>query len=97
MIAPNKKLRATEFSDHQTISLIVQTAQIVMRILRWRTGRKIKDSLGEDQFGFIRGKGIRDAIGMQKIISEQTLDIDDKLCTCSIEWKKAFYNVNWPN
>jgi hypothetical protein len=61
-----------------------------MRILRRRTGRKIKDSLGEDQFGFIRGKGTRDAIEMQRIISEQTLDIDDKLFTCSIEWKKAF-------
>jgi hypothetical protein len=31
--APNKKLRPTNFSNHQTISLIVHTAKIVMRIV----------------------------------------------------------------
>jgi hypothetical protein len=29
-----------------------------------RIERKIEDILGEDQFGFRRGKGTRDAIGM---------------------------------
>jgi hypothetical protein len=32
--------------------------------------RKLKDVLGEDQFGFRRGKETRDAIGMPRIISE---------------------------
>ena len=36
--------------------------------------------LGEDQFGFRRGKGTRDAIGMMRIIAERTLEIDEKLC-----------------
>jgi len=56
-----------------------------MRILTRRTGGKIKDALAENQFGFIRGKGTRDAIGMHRTISEQNLDIDDKLCTCCVE------------
>jgi hypothetical protein len=51
--------------------------------------------LGEDQFGFRRGKGTRDAVGMLRIISEQTLDIDEELCACFIDWKKAFDHVNW--
>jgi hypothetical protein len=29
--------------------------------------RKIEDVLGEDQFGFRRGKGTRDVIGMMEI------------------------------
>jgi hypothetical protein len=33
--------------------------------------------LGEDQVGFRRGKGTWDAIGMLRIISEQTLNIDN--------------------
>ena len=51
--------------------------------------------LGEDQFGFRRGKGIRDAIGMMRIIAERTLEIDEELCVCFIDWQKAFDRVNW--
>jgi hypothetical protein len=44
-----------------------------------RIERKIEDILGGDQFGFRRGKGTRDAIGMI-IIAERTLEIDEELC-----------------
>ena len=40
------------------------------KILRRRTEKKIEDVLGEDQSGFRRGKGTRDAIGMLRIMSE---------------------------
>ena len=33
--------------------------------------------LGKGQFGFRRGKGTRDAIGMLRIISERILDLDE--------------------
>ena len=70
MITLKKKPQVTKFSDHRTISLIAHTAKIVAKILRRRIEKKIEDVLGEDQFGFRRGKGTRDAIGMLKIISE---------------------------
>jgi len=85
-----KKPQATKCNDHRTINLIAQTAKIVAKILRRRIERKIEDVLGEDQFGFRRGKGIRDAIGMLRIISERTLEIDAELCVCFIVWQK-----NW--
>jgi hypothetical protein len=69
MIAVKKRPKATKCSDHRTISLIVHTAKIVARALRRRIERKIKDALGEDQFGFRRGKGTRDATRMLRIIS----------------------------
>jgi hypothetical protein len=56
MIAPNKKLVAIKFSVHNLIILTVHTAKIVTGILRRRRGGKMKAALGEDQFGFIRGK-----------------------------------------
>ena len=70
MIAYKKKPQATKCSDDRTISLIAHTAKIVTKILRKRIEKKIEDVLGEDQFGFRRGKGTRDAIGMLRIISE---------------------------
>jgi hypothetical protein len=78
MIALKKKPKATKCSDHCTISIIVHATKIVARILRRRIERKTEDVLGEDQFGFRRGKGTRDAIGMLRIISERTLDIDEE-------------------
>ena len=51
--------------------------------------------LGEDQFGFRRGKGTRDAIGMMIIIAERTLEIDEKLRVRFIHWQKEFGSVNW--
>ena len=77
------------------ISLIARTAKIVEKILRRRIEKKIEDVLGEDQFGFRRVKGTRDANGMLRIISERTLEIDAELCVCFIDWQKAFDRVNW--
>ena len=95
MIALKKKPQAAKCSDHRTISLIAHTAKIVAKILRRRTEKKIEDVLGEDQFGFRRGKGTRDAIGMLRIISERTMKIDEELSFCFIDWQKAFDRVNW--
>jgi hypothetical protein len=85
MIALKKKPKATKCSVHRTIIIIAHAAKIVARILKIRIERKTEDALGEDQFGFIRGKGTRDAIGMLRIISERTLVIDEELCACFID------------
>jgi len=54
-----------------------------------------EDVLGEEQFGFRRGKGTRDSIGMMRITAERTLEIDEELCVCFIDCQKAFDRVNW--
>ena len=32
---------------------------------------------------------------MLRIISERTVEIDEELCVCFIDWQKAFDRVNW--
>ena len=95
MIALKKNPQATKCSDHRTISLIAHTAKIIAKIFRRRIERKIEHVLGEDQFGFERGKGTRDAIGMMRIIAERTVEMDEELCVCFVDWQKAFDRVNW--
>jgi hypothetical protein len=97
MFALKKKPKAIKCSDHRAISIIAHAAKIVARIRRRRIERKTEDVLGEDQFGFRRAKGTRDAIGMLRIISERTLLIlvDEELCACFVDWQKAFDRVNW--
>jgi len=94
MIALKKKPQATKYSDHRTLSLSIHTAKIVAKILRRRIEKKIEDVLGEDQFGFRRGKGTRDAVEMLRTISERTLEIDEEPSVCFIDWQKAFDRVN---
>ena len=88
MIALKKKTQATKCSDHHTFSLISHTAKLIAKILRRRIEKKIEDVLGEDQFRFRRGKETGNAIGMMRIITERTLEIDE-------DWQKAFDRVNW--
>ena len=95
MIALKKKTKATKCSDCRTISLTAHTAKIIAKILIRRIEKKIEDVLGEDQFGFRRGEGTRDAIGMMRITAERTLEVDEELCVCFIDWQKAFDRVNW--
>jgi len=95
MIALKKKPQPTKCSDHRTISLIAHTAKIVAKIIRRRIEKKIEYVLGEDQFGFRRRKGTRNAFGMLRIISERTWEIDEELSVCFIDWQKAFDRANW--
>ena len=74
-----------KMQDNRTISLISHTTKIIAKKLRRRIERKIEDVLGEDQFGFRRGKGTTDAIGMIRIIAERTLERDEELCICFID------------
>jgi hypothetical protein len=70
MVALKKKPKARKCTDHCTISLIAHVAKVVASVIRRRSEKKIEDILGEDQFGFRKGKGTRDAIGMLRLISE---------------------------
>ena len=72
-------------------SLISHTA----KVLRRRIEKKIKDVVGDDQFGFRRGKETRDTDGMLRIISQRTLALDEELCACFTDWQTAFDYVNW--
>jgi hypothetical protein len=95
MIALKKKSQTTKCSDHRTIRLVALRAKIVAKILRRKLEKKIENVLGEDQFGFRGEKGTRDATELLILISERTLEIDEELCVCFIDWQEAFDRVNW--
>ena len=44
---------------------------------------------------FEEEKELGDAIGMLRIVSERTLEIDEELCVCFVDWQKEFDRVNW--
>jgi len=82
MIAFKNETEATK-CNNLTISLNAHTAKRVTTILRRRIEKKIEDMVGEDQFGFRKGKGPRDTIGLLRILSEWTSEMDEELCAAS--------------
>ena len=42
----------------------------------------------------IGGRGSTDAFGVLRVISGRTLEIDEELCACCVDWQKAFDGVN---
>jgi hypothetical protein len=69
MIAFKNEPEATKCND-LTISINAHTAKRLAAILRRKIEKKIEDIFGENQFGFRKRKGPRDAIEMLRIISE---------------------------
>jgi Reverse transcriptase (RNA-dependent DNA polymerase). len=83
MISLPKKNQAKKCSDHRTISLISHTGKIVARILSKRLESKIEEVIEGDQFGFQKGKGTRDAIGLMRIVSERVLTLKKRCAFAS--------------
>ena len=90
MIPIEKKIGATDCSDFRTICLICHASKIVLGILKKRITSKANEYLGEDQYGFRKGSGTREAIAAMRIICKRSLEHDQEVNICFVDFKKAF-------
>src|SRR6476661_1704792 len=95
MIPLQKKMNAVECSDHRTISLISYASMILLKILTNRIEAKARDFIRQNQFGFRKCCGARDAIGVMRIICERSLEFGNNVYICFVDFEKAFDRVNW--
>src|SRR6218665_3218798 len=77
-----KKANATECGDFRTISLIPHASKIGLKILTKRIITKAEEFLGKNQFGFRKGSGTREAIGVLRMLCERSLEHDNELYIC---------------
>ena len=82
MIPMKKKQNATKCEDYRTISLLTHASKILLKIIAKRVQAKAEADkcLGEDQFGFRKGTGKRDAIGALRVLTERSLEHNQKIC-----------------
>ena len=66
-------------------------------ILSKRLESNIEEYIEEDQVGFWKGKGTRDAIGLIIIISERVLVVKEERCLCFINLKRLLTVLTGPN
>ena len=93
MIRLQKKMNAVECSDHQAISLISHASKL--KFLTDRIEAKARDFIGQIQFGFRKGCGTRDSIGVMRMICERSLEFGNNVYICFVHFEKAFDRVNW--
>ena len=90
-----KKIGVTDCSDFRTISLICHASKIVLGILKKRITSKADAYLGEDQYGFRRGSGTREAIAAMRIICERCIEHDQEVNICFADFENAFDRIRW--
>lgn len=95
LVPLEKKTNATRCEDHRTISLISHASKVLLRVLTTRLERKANDWIGKDQFGFRNGCGTREAIGVMRVLSERSMEFQQELYVCFVDFEKAFDRVNW--
>ena len=81
-----KKSNAKKCKEFRTISLISHTAKILLRILN----RRLRSKMEEEQFGFRKGKGTRDAIGLIRTMEERYTDKYKDVYAVFVDLVKAF-------
>ena len=95
MIPIPKKANAVECADHRTISLISHASKIVLKILTRRLESKTQEFISKTQFGFRRGCGTREAIGMMRTLCEYSLEHGNDIFICFVDFEKAFDRIDW--
>jgi len=51
--------------------------------------------LSDDQFGFRKITGTRDAIGTLRVLTERSFEVDRDVYVCFVDYEKAFDRVDW--
>ena len=92
MIPLEKKTNTNKCGEHRTISLISHALKTPLKALCNRLTAKVKAYIGRDQFGFMAGRGTRDAIALLRVISEKAIDHCKDVF---VDYEKAFDRVHW--
>ena len=77
------------------LAYMLSRAKIVLKILTRRLEGKVQKFLGRDQYGFRSGRGTRDTIAALRVLYERSLEFNNKVYTCYVDFEKAFDRIDW--
>ena len=90
-----KKVGADKCEQFRTISLVTHASKILTRIIYRRIEKQVEYELEEDQFGFRKDVGTREAILILKLILEYRIKKNRPTVLAFVDLEKAFDNVDW--
>jgi len=95
IITFSKKATAEKCNEYRTLSLMIHSAKILVKIIGNRIEHKIERQLSNDQFGFRRNKGTREAILSLRTLIEKQIEFNNDTFMAFIDLEKAFDTVPW--
>ena len=78
----------------KTLSILTLTSKILTKIILGRIQKKIEENLVEDQFGFRKNRGTREAILCLQNNVQKSFKLNKKVHITFVDILKAFDNVN---
>ena len=88
---------AIDCEFHRTNSLMSHVIKIILRVIMARTTNKIKDQISNLQYGFVKDVGTRNAIFILRMLCERSIEMQQNLYLCFIDYTKAFDKVKHQN
>src|SRR5215469_2639429 len=82
-----------ECEKHRTISIMSQVTKILLKVVLTRIRNIIRPQISEKQYEFVKGKGTRNAIFVLRNLAEKTLEVNQDLYLCFVDYEKAFDKV----
>ena len=86
-----------ECKKHRTISIMSQMTKMLLRVILNRVRSKIRPAISEEQFGFVPGRGTRNAIFTFRVLAERVIEVQKDLYVCFVDYEKAFDKVRHPD
>ena len=95
LIRIEKRQEITKCDEHRTISLVIHASKVILHALTNRIEPKAKAFISNDQFGFQKGVGTREAIAVMRFLSERCIDHNQDIYVRFVDYEKAFDRVDW--
>jgi len=90
-----KKSETNYCEQFRILSLLTHVSKILTKVINRRIEGKVEQYLKNDQYGFRRQKGTREAILGLRVLIEKQIDRNKVTYLAFIDLEKAFYKVNW--
>ena len=68
--------------------------KILLRLVMNRNRNKTRSEVAQEQFGCIEGKGTTNAMHTLRIVIERSIEIQQDIYLCFLDFSKAFDTVN---
>ena len=73
------------------MSILSQVVKIILKVIDEKLKRKVRENVvNEKQYGFVKGKGRRNATLVMRTIIERAIENQKDLYLCFIDLEKAF-------
>ena len=81
--------------EHRTISLMSHLTKVLLKVLGKRINPKIETELNVNHIGCRSDYGTRNAVFVLKNIGQRSIEMQEKIYMCFVDYTKAFHRIEF--